>query len=104
MAGMKRTTESLEIADQLVDIRIKLRIAAMAVLGLDEDNDDGGAIANMIFDLEGELGKVTEKVYPYQDAAAEPDAESSGKAPKAQRLFGAVFPFRTDDDAGSETK
>ncbi len=91
---MKRTAETLEIADQLVDIRIKLRIAAMAVLGLDEANDDGGAIANMIFDLEGELEKVTEKVYNYKNGADEPAENGSGDEPKGQRLFGAIFPFR----------
>jgi hypothetical protein len=99
---MKRNAETLEIADQLVDIRIKLRIATMAVLGLDEDSDDGGAIAGMIFDLDGELGKVTEKMCPDDDEAL-PEADDSAPAPKDQPLLGAVFPFRKEkeDDAGS---
>jgi hypothetical protein len=74
---MKRTAETLEIAHQISDIRIKLRVAGLAILFLHEDSDDGGAIANMIFQLDDELEKLTEKVYPEEIEPGEPDQEDS---------------------------
>ena len=62
-----RNAETLAIVDQFVDIRRKLRIAGMAVLGLHENNDDGVAIACRIFNLADELWTVIERVYPDED-------------------------------------
>jgi len=97
-----RNAETLAIVHQFVDIRRKLRIAGMAVLGLHENNNDGVAIACRIFNLADELWTVIERVYPDEDAAEEPGMEDTGAAPKPQRLVGAVFPFR--DEGGTSEK
>jgi hypothetical protein len=64
---MRRTAETHELSQQISDIRIRLKMAGLAILRLNEGNEDCRAIANMVFEITDALEKATEKMNPDED-------------------------------------
>lgn len=63
---MKRTVEldTLKIADRLSKVCQRLHIARLACDGIEEGDDGGSLIANMIYEIEEEIEEISDVVHP----------------------------------------
>jgi hypothetical protein len=59
---MRRTVETLRLADRLNDIAGKAHVLGLAIAGL--ETDEGGTVENLAYELEGSIRAITHELHP----------------------------------------